>query len=73
MKRAADADMVSNQHSLCHYEFLFSEKDTAAVKKAVAKKNTNVYYEARLLSSNYDKGQKPKKVYCYLSPKVGIP
>ena len=45
-------------------------EDSATVKKAVAKKSHNVYYDARLLTSNYDSQQKPKKVYCYISPKV---
>ena len=56
-----------NRHVLY---FTLVAEDSATVKKAVAKKSHNVYYDARLLTSNYDSQQKPKKVYCYISPKV---
>ena len=48
----------------------FVAEDSTSVKKTVAKKSHNLYYDARLLTSNYDNQQKPKKVYCYISPKV---
>ncbi len=54
-----------------HFTLIFAAEESASVKKAVAKKSHNLYYEARLLTSNYDNQQKPKKVYCYISPKVG--
>ena len=60
--------LSSNRHVL--YFASAVAEDSATVKKAVAKKSHNVYYDARLLTSNYDSQQKPKKVYCYISPKV---
>ena len=49
---------------------LFSDTETAVFNKNMAKKNHNVFYEARLLSCIYEKHHKAKKVYCYISPKV---
>lgn len=57
---------------ICWLKLSFSADDSAAVKKAVAKKSHNLYYDARLLTGNYDNQQKPKKVYCYISPKVQV-
>ncbi|XP_033125820.1 apoptosis-resistant E3 ubiquitin protein ligase 1-like isoform X2 [Anneissia japonica] len=39
------------------------------VNKTVSKKNMDSYYEAKLLESNGEKLRKPKKVFCYISPK----
>eukprot|EP00118_Oscarella_pearsei_P000174 m.4369 g.4369 ORF g.4369 m.4369 type:complete len:1002 (+) comp10615_c0_seq2:6-3011(+) len=40
------------------------------VKKSAAKKHFNLYYEARLLGDSQKTSlDKPKKVYCYISPK----
>lgn len=40
------------------------------VQKNVAKKNK--CYEVKLVSLNGERNSKPKKVYCYISPKVYI-
>lgn len=40
------------------------------VNKNLSKKQRNIWYEARLLSGNGDSGEKAKKVYVYISPKV---
>lgn len=40
------------------------------VNKNLSKKQRNIWYEARLLSGNGDNGEKAKKVYVYISPKV---
>jgi len=50
-------------------KFLFAEADAAFVNKNVATKNHNISYEARLVSVQGEKLAKPKKVYCYVSPK----
>lgn len=46
-----------------------TESDAAKVRKSVAKKNLNVWYEAYLLQSGSERHRRPKKVFCYISPK----
>ncbi|KAF4518827.1 hypothetical protein B566_EDAN008156 [Ephemera danica] len=48
---------------------VLSKGDAAFVHKNVATKNHNISYEARLISIQGEKLAKPKKVYCYVSPK----
>ncbi|XP_059473505.1 apoptosis-resistant E3 ubiquitin protein ligase 1 isoform X2 [Neocloeon triangulifer] len=48
---------------------VLSKADAAFVHKNVATKNHNISYEARLVSIQGEKLAKPKKVYCYVSPK----
>lgn len=48
---------------------VLNESDSAQVQKNVAKQNHNMYYKARLLSCNGEVLAKPKKVFCYLSPR----
>lgn len=47
------------------------EQEDAMVKKCLAKKNHGYSFEARLLpcSSEGQVGEKPKKVYCFISPR----
>ncbi|XP_038044972.1 apoptosis-resistant E3 ubiquitin protein ligase 1-like isoform X1 [Patiria miniata] len=47
---------------------VLSENDFEKVKKNLDKKSTEGY-EATLLSHNHSKQRRPKKVYCYISPK----
>jgi hypothetical protein len=48
---------------------LLAENDAALVQKNVASKNHNICYEARLVSMQGERLSKPKKVFCYVSPK----
>jgi hypothetical protein len=48
---------------------LLTESDAALVHKNVASKNHNICYEARLVSMQGERLSKPKKVFCYVSPK----
>lgn len=51
--------------------FVYSvDDDMTHVNKNLSKKQRNIWYEARLLSGNGDNGEKAKKVYVYISPKV---
>ncbi|CAG2053499.1 unnamed protein product [Timema podura] len=43
--------------------------DAALVHRNVASKNHNICYEARLVSVQGERLSKPKKVFCYVSPK----
>ncbi|CAI9739768.1 apoptosis-resistant E3 ubiquitin protein ligase 1-like [Octopus vulgaris] len=43
--------------------------DTSRVKKNLAKRSHDIWYEARLLSCNHERLEKPKKLYVYMSPK----
>lgn len=43
--------------------------DSNLVRKNVAKKSHNIWYEACLIAYDGDRLQKPKKVLCYISPK----
>jgi hypothetical protein len=43
--------------------------DAALVHKNVASKNHNICYEARLVGMQGERLSKPKKVFCYVSPK----
>jgi hypothetical protein len=43
--------------------------DATLVHKNVASKNHNICYEARLVSMQGERLSKPKKVFCYVSPK----
>jgi len=43
--------------------------DAALVQKNVASKNHNICYEARLVGMQGERLSKPKKVFCYVSPK----
>ncbi|KAK2161321.1 hypothetical protein NP493_1590g00048 [Ridgeia piscesae] len=47
-----------------------TKQELLSVHNAVAKKNHNLYYEARLLSP--DTQHKAKKVFCYISPKPPV-
>ena len=47
---------------------LVVESDAEKVKKNLEKKSTEGY-EAALLTHNNTKQRRPKKVYCYISPK----
>ena len=49
------------------FVFWSPDMDAAVVEKNVSRKSLNVWYEAQ---QAMDKG-KTKKVYCYISPKVG--
>jgi hypothetical protein len=59
--------------TLFKHEFCFqkiSDQELNAVDKAVSKRNHNMHFEARLLSTNYHSpSDKGKKIYCYISPK----
>ncbi|XP_041353724.1 apoptosis-resistant E3 ubiquitin protein ligase 1-like isoform X2 [Gigantopelta aegis] len=48
---------------------VLSPNEMAHVHKNLAKKNHNVSYEARLISCNHERLEKPKKVFVYISPK----
>ncbi|XP_046387424.1 apoptosis-resistant E3 ubiquitin protein ligase 1 isoform X2 [Ischnura elegans] len=48
---------------------VLSNSDASLVNKNVATKNHNIWYEARLISIHGEKLPKPKKVFCYVSPK----
>ncbi|GAB1610051.1 apoptosis-resistant E3 ubiquitin protein ligase 1-like [Argonauta hians] len=48
---------------------VLNNNDMARVKKNLAKRSHDIWYEARLLSCNHDVLEKPKKVYVYMSPK----
>ncbi|KAL1434988.1 hypothetical protein MTO96_001543 [Rhipicephalus appendiculatus] len=48
---------------------VLSKSDTALVRKNVAKKSHNIWYEAKLIAMNCEKLSKPKKVFVYISPK----
>ncbi|KAG8230998.1 hypothetical protein J437_LFUL010014 [Ladona fulva] len=48
---------------------VLSNSDASLVHKNVATKNHNIWYEARLISIHGEKLPKPKKVFCYVSPK----
>nr|XP_006821499.1 PREDICTED: apoptosis-resistant E3 ubiquitin protein ligase 1-like [Saccoglossus kowalevskii] len=48
---------------------VLNETDAGKVKKNVAKKSLNIWYEAYLLRSNNERHRKLKKVFCYISPK----
>ncbi|XP_077997335.1 apoptosis-resistant E3 ubiquitin protein ligase 1-like [Glandiceps talaboti] len=48
---------------------VLSGNDAAKVKKNVAKKNFNIWYEAYLRGTNNERHRRPKKVYCYISPR----
>lgn len=50
--------------------FFKLDDDMTHVNKNLSKKQRNIWYEARLLSGNGDNGEKAKKVYVYISPKV---
>ncbi|KAI0220593.1 Apoptosis-resistant E3 ubiquitin protein ligase 1 [Lamellibrachia satsuma] len=65
-----DALTTYSDEKLKNGEFtilVLTKQEMATVNNAVAKKSHNLYYEARLLSS--DAQQKAKKVFCYISPK----
>ncbi|UYV83370.1 hypothetical protein LAZ67_23000808 [Cordylochernes scorpioides] len=65
--------LVSHRgHSLKNGDFhiiVLTKEKSSLVKKNVAKKNHNIWYEARLLSLDGERLSKPKKVFCYISPK----
>ncbi|XP_023722301.1 apoptosis-resistant E3 ubiquitin protein ligase 1 isoform X3 [Cryptotermes secundus] len=48
---------------------VLSASDAALVQKNVASKNHNICYEARLVGMQGERLSKPKKVFCYVSPK----
>lgn len=48
---------------------VLSKSDAALVRKNVAKKSHNIWYEAKLIAMNCEKLTKPKKVFVYISPK----
>ncbi|KAH7972885.1 hypothetical protein HPB52_018468 [Rhipicephalus sanguineus] len=48
---------------------VLSKSDAALVRKNVAKKSHNIWYEAKLIAMNCEKLSKPKKVFVYISPK----
>ncbi|XP_067009797.2 apoptosis-resistant E3 ubiquitin protein ligase 1 [Anabrus simplex] len=48
---------------------VLSGSDATLVHKNVASKNHNICYEARLVSIQGERLTKPKKVFCYVSPK----
>ncbi|CAB3359356.1 Hypothetical predicted protein [Cloeon dipterum] len=48
---------------------VLNKADASFVNKNMATKNHNITYEARLISVQGEKLTKPKKVYCYVSPK----
>ena len=49
---------------------IFVEHVVDLVEKQVEKRELNNWYEARLLSASpHEKG---KKVYCYITPRVGL-
>ncbi|KAL3213907.1 hypothetical protein MRX96_007313 [Rhipicephalus microplus] len=48
---------------------VLSKSDTSLVRKNVAKKSHNIWYEAKLIAMNCEKLSKPKKVFVYISPK----
>ncbi|XP_070577251.1 apoptosis-resistant E3 ubiquitin protein ligase 1-like isoform X2 [Ptychodera flava] len=59
-------------HTLKNGDFsiiVLSGSDAAKVKKNVAKKNFNIWYEAYLRGTSNERYRRPRKVYCYLSPR----
>ncbi|XP_077537713.1 apoptosis-resistant E3 ubiquitin protein ligase 1 isoform X1 [Haemaphysalis longicornis] len=48
---------------------VLSKSDASLVRKNVAKKSHNIWYEAKLVGLNSEKLAKPKKVFVYISPK----
>lgn len=48
---------------------VLNKADSNLVRKNVAKKSHNIWYEACLIAYDGDRLQKPKKVLCYISPK----
>lgn len=48
---------------------VLSKSDASLVRKNVAKKSHNIWYEAKLVGLNGEKLGKPKKVFVYISPK----
>ncbi|XP_063222883.1 apoptosis-resistant E3 ubiquitin protein ligase 1 isoform X3 [Bacillus rossius redtenbacheri] len=48
---------------------VLSSSDAALVQKNVASKNHNICYEARLVGVQGETLAKPRKVFCYVSPK----
>lgn len=48
---------------------VLSKSDATLVRKNVAKKSHNIWYEAKLIAMNCEKLAKPKKVFVYISPK----
>lgn len=48
---------------------VLSKSDAALVRKNVAKKSHNIWYEAKLIAMNCERLSKPKKVFVYISPK----
>ncbi|XP_071486996.1 apoptosis-resistant E3 ubiquitin protein ligase 1-like [Diadema antillarum] len=61
-----------NDIKLMNGEFnilVLNETDIAKVNKTVKKKHVDNWYEATLLATNREKLRKPRKVYCYISPK----
>ncbi|ESO94312.1 hypothetical protein LOTGIDRAFT_215855 [Lottia gigantea] len=48
---------------------VLSPDEMVHVSKNLIKKTHSIYYEARLISYNHEKLDKPKKVYVYISPK----
>jgi hypothetical protein len=48
---------------------VLNNNDSALVQKHTHKKNHNSTFSAKLLSANNDRFNKPKKVFCFISPK----
>lgn len=48
---------------------VLNERDAEKVNKSFEKKNGNANFECMLLACNQEKLRKPKKVFCYISPK----
>jgi hypothetical protein len=66
--------LMKSGHHVCNIQLFFTVNDAAVVKKNVSKRSHNLWYESRLLSKDHggkDGKDKAKKVYCYISPRVG--
>lgn len=66
---AVSPDQLSVVDHVANSLLAIIEGDAALVHKNVATKNHNISYEARLISIQGERLAKPRKVYCYVSPK----
>lgn len=69
-QNSVDSVFRINSTKLICYLFSFAAgSDATLVHKNVASKNPHICYEAKLLGMQGERYSKPRKVFCYVSPK----
>ncbi|KAK6640290.1 hypothetical protein RUM44_011976 [Polyplax serrata] len=69
------SSILLNDQKICNGDFdiiVLNSSDAELIQKNVASKNHEICYEARLLKLQTENLPKPKKVFCYISPKQVI-